>query len=144
MAIERPRLIRRIEFAVMVITLMVMATGLGCLMFITAGHAADEPDSDTRKMLARLAWMSLALLALVVVVLAWLVIRHAALRLRERKTKPAPTPYVNSWALAGKRIQIPPDAPETLADLGIGEDDDSDEGPDTTRDDEPADDPKER
>ncbi len=53
MAIERPRLIRRIEFAVMVITLMVMATGLGCLMFITAGHAADEPDSDTRKMLAR-------------------------------------------------------------------------------------------
>jgi len=120
MAIEHPRLLRRIEFAVVVITLIVMATGLLCLMFIAAGHAAKESDVELRRTLARLAWMSFALAALVFLVLAWLVIRYVSHYLRQRKAKPQPTPYLDAWALAGERFKLPPDTPETLADLGIG------------------------
>ena len=89
----------------------------------TAGDAALEPVSrppiepavgspgaggmtaqQTRRVLARLAWLSAAMLGATLIVAFWVVARFAAHRLVPGG-KRQNTPYVNAWSLAGQRAR---------------------------------------
>jgi membrane protein implicated in regulation of membrane protease activity len=127
MVINRPSVFRSIDFAIVAISLVVIGTALGCLLFITAGHAAAEPDPNVRQYLARLSWIALTLLLFVVVVFVWMVVRYVSLRLRQRSKLAEPTTYLDAWALAGKRFKLSAKDVQDLAELEIGEDGDQDE-----------------
>ncbi len=127
MAINRPSVFRSIDFAVVVISLVVIGTALGCLVFITTGHAAAEPDPNVRRYLARLSWIALTLLLFVVVVFVWMVVRYVSLRMRQRSKLAEPTTYLDAWTLAGKRFKLSPKDEQELAELDIDRDSDRDE-----------------
>jgi membrane protein implicated in regulation of membrane protease activity len=121
MAINRPSVFRSIDFAIVAISLVVIGTALGCLVFITTGYAAAEKDPNVHRYLARLSWIALTLLLFVVVVFAWVVVRYVSLRLRQRSKLAEPTTYLDAWALAGKRFKLSAKDEQDLADLEIKE-----------------------
>lgn len=100
--------LRRINFAVLVIGLTALAGMLGTLLAILTQAAGTTGDPHTRAFLARLAWACAAVLALTLVLLAWVLARYVAYRIgpgrKARRTK-----YVDAWALAGKRLKPPPE-----------------------------------
>ena len=113
---------RIINSAILIVTLIAIASGLVVLTLLTSHAAAQMQDVRAQQLLARLAWVSLTLLAVTCILLLW-----AAMRLYRSgifETKPHKrTPYVDAWALAGKRFQlsddekIPPDEdPENPAE----------------------------
>lgn len=139
MAMNRPSMLRRIDFAIMVISLVVIGTALGCLMVITSRYAAVEHDPNVHRYLARLSLIALLLLLFVVFVFSWMVMRYVFLRLRHRGQPRQPTPYVDAWTLAGKRFKLSAEQERELDELDIepprpGDEDkrDSDEGEDQT------------
>lgn len=119
MAIDRPSTLPSIDFAIVAISLAVIGTALGCLVFVTADHAAATTDPATRRYLARLAWMSLALLMLVVVLFVWLVVRRISARVRHRRRPAGPTPYLDAWTLAGQRFKLSSEDAKALEELEI-------------------------
>ncbi|MGA2266652.1 MAG: hypothetical protein ABSH10_09530 [Phycisphaerae bacterium] len=119
MAMNRPSMIRRIDFAIMIISLVVIGTALGCLMVITSRYAAIEHDPNVHRYLARLSLIALLLLLFVVFVFCWMVMRYVFLRLRHRGQPRRPTPYVNAWALAGKRFKLSAEQERELDELDI-------------------------
>jgi hypothetical protein len=119
MAMNRPSILRRIDFAIVVISLVVIGTALGCLVFITSGYAAVEHDPNTHRYLARLSLISLILLLFVVFVFAWIVMRYVFLRLQHRGQPGRPTPYVDAWTLAGKRFKLSAEQEQELDELEI-------------------------
>ena len=82
---------------------------MGAMAYITANQAAVETDPNLRRSLARLAWMSLTLLLILVVALTWTIIRHISARRSANVTKPPPTLYIDAWKLAGRRFQLSAD-----------------------------------
>jgi membrane protein implicated in regulation of membrane protease activity len=117
MAINRPSTLRSIDFAIAAISLAVIGTSLGCLVFIAIGHASTASEPAVRRYLLRLAWISLTLLLFVVLVFAWLVVRRVSARMRERRRTPQPTPYLDAWALAGQRFKLSEEDERALAEL---------------------------
>ena len=96
---------RTASFVLVLFWLLLLAAGLGVLMFALLSNV-DESDPDARLFRVRLAWVCLALLGGVVVLLAWAImrfVRQRTLPARPRK----PTPHVDDWAEAGKRFQLP-------------------------------------
>ena len=61
--------------------------------------------------IVQLAWLALVLLGLTLVVLLWAIMRFARSRMRFRRGK-IHTPYVDAWALAGKRFSLDGDPSE--------------------------------
>jgi amino acid transporter len=98
-----------LNFAAVVIMLTAMGAAMGAMAYITASQAAAETDPNLRRNLARLAWMSLTLLLILVVVLTWTIIRHISARRSGNVTKPAPTPCIDAWKLAGRRFRLSAD-----------------------------------
>lgn len=145
MAIDRPSVLRSIDFAIVAISLAVIGTALGCLVFITTSHAAAATDPNVRRYLLRLAWISLTLLLFVVLVFVWLVVRRVSLLMRQRRRPAEPTPYLDAWALAGKRFKLSAEDERALAELEIEppqpEDEGQDEDEDEAQDDEGRDKP---
>jgi membrane protein implicated in regulation of membrane protease activity len=119
MAIDRPSVLRSIDFAIVAISLMVMATALGCLMFVAIHYAGVATDPHVRRYLLRLAWVTLTLLLLLVFLFIWLVVRRVSWRMRQRRERSQPTPYVDSWALAGERFKLTPQQERELDELEI-------------------------
>ncbi|MCJ7545188.1 MAG: hypothetical protein MUP47_11635 [Phycisphaerae bacterium] len=134
MAIDRPSVLRSVDFAIVAISLAVIGTALGCLVFITTGHAAAATDPNVRRYLLRLAWISLTLLLFVVLVFVWLVVRRVSLRMRQRRQPAEPTPYLDAWALAGKRFKLSAEDERALAELEIEPPQAQEEGEDQNED----------
>jgi hypothetical protein len=97
---------RSVSFAFVVIGLVAVAAGLGAMLYVTASAVGGVADLPTRKLLARLAWGSLALLCVTLILLVWAVMRHIRQALTAAEPL-KPSEYVNAWELAGKRFQLP-------------------------------------
>jgi len=121
--IDRIRKFRTVSMVVTVIGLVVIAAVLTWLVVVTT-RQAQHSDERTREGLVRLAYVSLVLLGMTLVLLGWVVVRHLITR-GGRKADRRPTPYVNAWEEAGRRFQLdesdlpedqePPDsAPPTM------------------------------
>lgn len=89
-----------------VIYLVGIAVGLGILLSLMM-HGPDLTDNPAQKlvqkMLARMAWICVAMLGLTLLMLFWLVAH--ALTQRLRGPRHAPTEYVDAWRLAGERAK---------------------------------------
>ncbi|HUS91868.1 MAG TPA: hypothetical protein VM695_08460 [Phycisphaerae bacterium] len=93
------------SFGVVVGGLLALAVGLGAMLVITIREASAMTDPAARKLLLRLAWLSLVLISLDLVMLLWCVLRHIRDRM-EAEPPPKPSKYVNAWELAGQRIRL--------------------------------------
>jgi len=97
---------RSASFVFVVLGLVAICAGLGAMLYVTTAAVGGVTDEPTRKLLLRLAWGSLALLCVALVLLMWAVLRH----IRQAVTGSPPLPpsqYVNAWELAGKRFKLP-------------------------------------
>ncbi len=100
---------RALHFALTAIGLTAVGAAMFALMMITIGRATAA-EGASRGYFARLAVVSAALLALCAVVLAWATIRYLRFRLQQRHWREhKPTPYVDAWAEAGRRIKVDED-----------------------------------
>jgi hypothetical protein len=99
---------RSASFAFVVLGLVAICAGLGAMLYVTASAVSGVTDLATRKLLARLAWGSMALLCVALVLLVWAVLRHIRQALTSSPPLP-PSQYVNAWELAGKRFKLPED-----------------------------------
>lgn len=105
MAIDAARTTRSVSFVFVVLGLVGIAAGQAAMLVVTTQGAQRISHEPTQRLLLRLAWLSLVLLCLTLLMLLWAVIRHLRYRLRaEPPVKPSR--YVNAWALAGKRFQL--------------------------------------
>ena len=64
----------------------------------------QSPEYQAKKLLTRLAWVSIAMLGLTVVMIFWVVIRFLTQRFAP-STQHQHTPYVDAWKLAGQRVK---------------------------------------
>jgi len=130
-AIEPNTTFRSASFVIVIVGLTVICVGLGAMMFITIEAAMVTNDPAARKLLARLAWMSLVLMCLALIMTIWVLLRYVRHRMKDAERKPEPSKYINAWELAGKRFQLnednEPEDPDYLSDDGLGEDEDEDE-----------------
>jgi hypothetical protein len=102
---------RSVSFGLVIVGQVAIAAGLVAMLVITIQGAVAISDPDARKLLLRLAWLSLLLLLLMLLLMVWAVIRHIRYRLRPAPPF-KPTPYVNAWELAGKRFKLEDDDTE--------------------------------
>ena len=122
MEIGSPRTHRSVSFGFVVLGLVTISAGLIAMLAIATQGAAKIPDPATRRLLLRLAWLSLALLCLAVVLLIWAILRQ--IRYNLRMSPPLkPSQYVNAWELAGKRFQLEEDDADEAGAEDEGEDD---------------------
>ena len=94
-----------VSFLFVVVSLSLLSAGTVAMLAITARAATTIGDPVTRKLLARLAWLSLVLLCLSLLLLVWSVLRYARRRL-EGGPPLKRSRYVDAWALAGQRFQL--------------------------------------
>ena len=125
MALGSDRTTRSVSFAFVILGLGALAAGLGVMLAIAARGAWQVTDAPTQKLLLRLAWLSLVLLCVTLVLLLWAVLRHVRYRLYSAPPL-KPSQYVDAWELAGRRLTLddaddaPDDAPDGAPDGGHG------------------------
>lgn len=128
MEIDPPRALRTVSFGLVVAGLGVIAAGLTALLVFALQGFGQVPDLPTKKLLARLAWLSLALLALTLILMVWAILR----RLRDRLLSAEcakPSRYVDAWALAGQRLRLPAEGEDQdLSDQDGTSDEPGDDG----------------
>ena len=83
---------------------LILIGGLIAVLVYVARRAADEPDADKSYHLW-LALVAVVLLAMTLVVWAWMMLHRISVRTRQAR-RAAPTKYVNAWQLAGERFQL--------------------------------------
>ncbi len=98
---------RTISFIVIAVFLVVCAITLGLLIAMVAANIGDA-DGKAKQLLGRFAWICTVMLGVTVVFLFWHVMRFFRFRMNSGE-KFSPTPYVNAWAEAGRRMQAPPE-----------------------------------
>jgi hypothetical protein len=105
MALTASSASRSVSFTFVVLGLVCIAAGQAAMLLITTRAAGEAGEEATRRLLLRLAWLSLVLLCLTLLLLLWAVIRH--LRYQFRAELPVKrSKYVNAWALAGERFRL--------------------------------------
>ncbi len=97
---------RNISQIILIVMLAVMAGGLFVVTAMAANLAGEVENIDQRRVLARIAWVAISLMGLALVVLLWTVMRYFRSRMQLGQHR-EPTPYVDAWSLAGKRMQVP-------------------------------------
>lgn len=118
------RRLQAVNSIILIVALIAIAAGLVALTLLTARAAGEVKDPDLHMVLARLAWVATALLCLTLLLLLWAMMRFVRSRIRFT-TERTPTPYVDAWALAGKRFKLPEEDDE--GEDSDSEDDDPDE-----------------
>jgi membrane protein implicated in regulation of membrane protease activity len=119
MEVKQGKTSRAVSFAIGAIMLTAIGSAMGSLVFIMLSRAAGETQSDVRKFLYRMAVIAVVLFLLVVIVFVRMLCQYVSFRLKGEKRPP--TPYVDAWALAGKRYKLTDEEKqiETLEDLDI-------------------------
>jgi len=132
-AIETNTTSRSASLVIVIVGLTVICVGLGAMMFITIEAATTTSDPAACKLLGRLAWMSLVLLCLALIVTVWVLLRYVRHRIRDLQTPRRQSTYINAWELAGKRFQLnednEPEDPDYLSDDDLEDDEDEDRRP---------------
>lgn len=112
-----------INSAVLIVALAAIVGGVTYLMLSSLQAAAHVADPLTKRILVRLAWVALLLLALAVILLVWAIMRLIRSRISFRRSH-SRAPYVDAWALAGQRVQLDEeDMPEQEDDGDVQEGD---------------------
>jgi hypothetical protein len=106
MEMKRPSAARTVSFAVLFTSLLVAAGMLGALLAIALRQAQSADDPAVRRLLLVVAWTSLVLLALDMVLLLWGAARLLSRRYAWPQRRHPPTPHVDAWAEAGRRLQV--------------------------------------
>ena len=84
---------------------LLIAGGMMCyLMAMVLSAAGKTADPQRRDFLAKLALICLLTVLWDFILLIWVAWRIIACRLRP--TRHGPTPYINAWALAGRRFRL--------------------------------------
>jgi len=96
---------RTAHFVILIAALVVIVVGLAALTVLAAQAAGAVSDARVQKLLLRLAWLSLVLLGMTLVLLLWAAMRFVRSRIRFTKGR-TETPYVDAWSLAGKRFKL--------------------------------------
>lgn len=134
MEIDRQGTLHAVSFVVVIVVLTAVCAGLVTMIVMSTQRAreaqvargavgAEEVEGANKTVGAKvpggakenyyyhMAWLSLALLALTILVLVWMVIHHVSRRLGRRSPRRT-TEHVDAWALAGKRFKLEEDADE--------------------------------
>ena len=115
MDLETGRTMRVVYAVVPLAVPAVMAGGLVVLIHMTNQAAAAAADQHVRKILTRVAWIELALLGMTMILLFGGAIRLFRFLLpRKNRTE---TPYVDAWAVAGERFELPTDTSDLDEDF---------------------------
>ena len=120
------RRLQAVNSIILIVALIAIVVGLVALTLLTARAAGEVKDPDLHMVLARLAWVATALLCFTLLLLLWAVMRFVRSRIRF-STERAPIPYVDAWALAGKRFKLP-EEDDDGEDSDSQDDDPDDEG----------------
>jgi len=89
---------------VLAVTLLVAGGAMCYLMATVLSAAGQSEDPNRRDFLTQLAVICLLTVLGDFILLVWVAWRIIAHRLRPNRH--GPTPYVNAWALAGKRFRL--------------------------------------
>ena len=91
---------------VMIAMLFLGAVGLAILMAtILRGAAGIEDDSDAKRLLVRMGWMSMLLLLGALLLLAWAILRFVRERMRPDQ-EASSQPHIDAWEEAGRRVEV--------------------------------------
>ena len=112
-----------LSLLLLIAALCAIAGGLSVQTFMTARAISSIEDPDVEALLARLAWLSMVLLALTLVLLFWGVARLFRWGFGSHG-RAVRTPYVDAWSLAGQRMKAPEETEEE--DDGTDDRDDGD------------------
>jgi len=110
MEIDRQGTLHAASFTIVTVTLTAVCAGLVAIIVITT-QGARESEGAVKDYFYYMAWLSLALLALSIIVLVWMVIHRVSRHIGRRSARKA-TEHVDAWALAGKRFKLDEDADE--------------------------------
>lgn len=103
---------REMNQALAIVFLTFICLGLGALTVLALrGARGVEDNPEQQRVLARLAWLSVAMLLGTVVLLVWAMMRFArgrVFRRDEASTRPKEE-HIDAWAEAGRRFQLAPD-----------------------------------
>ena len=105
MEVEDHRTFQRINYTLLVVSLMLASAGLGGVIWITASAYGDA-DEKTRQLLYQLAWVATATLGVTLLLLMLVILRWIRLRFKPAAKLPK-THYIDAWSEAGKRIRLP-------------------------------------
>ncbi|MFW6062084.1 MAG: hypothetical protein ACOC93_04675 [Planctomycetota bacterium] len=101
-----PGPLRRISFAITVGLLVLLAALLAMALLLSV-QRAGQAGGDERDAWTRLALLCMALLALTLVLLVGVLVRRMGQGLGEKPKPRKPTPHMDAWSEAGRRIQLP-------------------------------------
>ncbi len=105
MEVEDHRTFQRINYTLLVGSLILVSLGLGGVIWITT-RAYGRGDDQTRRLLYQLAWVATVTLGITLLLLMFVILRWIRLRLKP-PTKLPETHYIDAWSEAGKRIRLP-------------------------------------
>lgn len=108
MEVDRPRTYRTVSLVLQLAALAAVAAGLADMLVGLVGLAGQRLNPAQQRLVLRMAWLSGAVLCLTTVLVLWTGIRLLK-ALKGLPRRHGPTPYVNAWALAGKRIVVDDD-----------------------------------
>ncbi len=118
----KPPKSQALQRIVLIACLAALAAMLGAMLYLMLHRAGQTHDAEQRYFV-RMAWLCLFMLCLTLLFIFWLLMRLLAAWLRSGGHPP--TPYVDAWSEAGRRMKAPVDEDES--DTGDGDDE---EGPD--------------
>ncbi|HDZ43141.1 hypothetical protein LCGC14_0320930 [marine sediment metagenome] len=122
MEIDSQRYRQSTNQLVLIVLLGVIVAGLSVLMTVALQGARDMTDDpDLRRVLLRLAWLSLTLMLGAVVLLAWATLRFVRQRRKVEQPERPAGPRTDAWVEAGRRFQLE-DADQPDADTGADRD----------------------
>jgi drug/metabolite transporter (DMT)-like permease len=105
--VETEQTVRRIQYTVLAFCLALLAGILAALVWVMV-RAYAQADEQTRELLRGLTWTAAATLSLTLLALMWVMLRWARMKIKGPPKLP-PTPYVDAWSEAGKRIHLDED-----------------------------------
>jgi len=108
-------------------TLLVAGALMCYLMAVVLRAAGAATDPERRDFLAKLALICFITVLWDFILLVWVAWRLIAYRLRP--TRHGPTPYINAWALAGRRFRLRKSSSSSMSDP-LRDDDNDDQPPD--------------
>ncbi|MGC9455153.1 MAG: hypothetical protein ACP5HU_09850 [Phycisphaerae bacterium] len=106
MEVRRPSAARTISFAILFASLIIAAGMLVALLVTMLDRAEATDDPELRRILVRVAWATLVMLAVDMLVLLWGAMRFMSRVLGAPPPRRPPTPYIDAWAEAGRRLKL--------------------------------------